>query len=92
MCRHFAASAAITLEKYPPADDHTERDTSVTSADNKFVFNNRSQEEEEEEEVRHGYLNNMEQALQQVVSSKQCIWKSWLFAVQFSGHIFDLQP
>lgn len=33
----------------------------------------------------------MEQALQEVVPSKQCIWKSCLFAVEFSGHKFDLQ-
>lgn len=33
----------------------------------------------------------MEQALQEVVSSKQCIWKSWLLAVEFSGHMLDLQ-
>lgn len=36
------------------------------------------------------YLNSIEQALQEVVSSKQCIWKSWLLAVEFAGHIFDL--
>lgn len=41
-------------------------------------------------EKRH--LNSMEQALQEVVPSKQCIWKSWLLAVEFSGHKFDLQP
>lgn len=37
------------------------------------------------------HLNSIEQALQEVVSSKQCIWKSWLLAVEFSGHMLDLQ-
>lgn len=46
----------------------------------------------EKETMRQKHLNSIEQALQEVVSSKQCIWKSWLLAVEFSGHIFDLQP
>lgn len=37
------------------------------------------------------YLKSIEQALQEVVSSKQFIWKSWLLAVELSGHMFDLQ-
>lgn len=45
---------------------------------------------EQSGEERH--LNSMEQALQEAVPSKQCIWKSWLLAVAFSGHKFDLEP
>lgn len=41
--------------------------------------------------LRQKHLNNIEQALQVVVSSKQCIWKSWLFFVALSGHMLDLQ-
>lgn len=79
VCRHVTARAAIALEENPPGGGKVERLS--LRLDEKL---------EERGGKRH--LSSMEQALQEVVPSKQCIWKSWLLAVEFSGHKFDLQP
>lgn len=48
-------------------------------------------EGKKERDIVHPNLRSMEQALHEVVSSKQCIWKLWLLAEALSGHMLDLE-
>lgn len=81
---HFTPSALIALEKRPSAEN-------TKPADTFFFKRYQGSWELMNAPLRRPHLNNIEQALQEVVSSKQCIWKSWLFVVALSGHMFDLQ-